>query len=222
MAMPQSTRCAGSEPDGRTTSHPSRSERDYGATGRDKLHLRDRFEDELGQRPGYPGKSGKTIKKYEAESLSENEQLAAGCRPNPQARCLRYSRGVRAKRWESRSVGLCWALLDPSFKKNNEADEDDFQSIPMVSNHFWGKFMKTALPDFRYAIYDLRTDIAGGGRRLFERSGAGDVPAGHRPALRRKVKLSQTGSNQSCGSRQIEIPFVSGDFRRFPEIFLKT
>jgi hypothetical protein len=35
MAVPQSARYAGSEPDGRTTSHPSRSERDYGATGRE-------------------------------------------------------------------------------------------------------------------------------------------------------------------------------------------
>jgi hypothetical protein len=38
-------------------------------------------------------------------------------------------------------------------------------------------------------------------------------------AVRRKVKASQTGSNQFCGPRQIEILFVSGDFRRFPEIF---
>jgi hypothetical protein len=52
---------------------------------------------------------------HEFLRLSQNEALAAGCRPNSPARCRR-SGGGPSRPWESESVKACQALSDLFFK----------------------------------------------------------------------------------------------------------
>jgi hypothetical protein len=89
-----------------------------------------------------------------------------------------------------------------AFEEEQEEDEDPPTSDFGATGEDWGrgdwfirvnpgksgktilKNMKLTSADLRYAIYDLRTAIAGERRRAFVQAGAGEVPAGRRPALR--------------------------------------
>ena len=80
-----------------------------------------------------------------------------------------------------------------------------FRAFPTISNQFQSLFNKL----FNHGWTQMNTDqadITGDGGSSFGHAGAGDVPAGHRPALRRQ--------NES-----LRFPRVSDDFQSIPITF---
>jgi len=125
---------AGSEPDGPTTSHPP--SQNHGATGKrpaggfPNLYI---LGVDIWPAVGEDGR-------HEDESVRGGGRRAGGGKPSAVAKAMARQAGAksvragmgdsgrgqprsgggesRARRWASRSVGLCWALLDLFFKKN--------------------------------------------------------------------------------------------------------
>jgi hypothetical protein len=87
------------------------------------------------------------------------------------------------KNYERRS-GVCG---QPLLARGHGGKGSRGRAVPAPS----GPVKASQSPD-EFAIYDLRAQSADDGFVVFECACAGDIPAGHRPALRGR----QTGSNQ--------------------------